>query len=127
MNYHDSIYALIKALKDTNEYKTFISLKEEIKKDNKVYEELKRFKQKQQEHHMRFLEGKEISKDELQTMQDTYAKLTKNELCRQLLESEIRINVLLAELVNCLLMKSLLNKYLICLIINILKLYSMMI
>lgn len=98
MNYHDSIYELIKALKDTNEYKTFLNLKEEIRKDNEVYEELKKFKQKQQEHHMKFLEGKEISKDELQTMQDTYAKLTKNELCRQLLETEIRINVLLADM-----------------------------
>ncbi len=98
MNYHDSIYALIKALKETNEYKNFLSLKEEIKKDDKVYEELKSFKQKQQEHHMKFLEGKEISTDELQTMQDKYAKLTKNELCRQLLESEIRINVLLADM-----------------------------
>lgn len=98
MNYHDSIYALIKALKDTNEYKNFLNLKQEIKKNSNIYEELKNFKLKQQEHHLKFLEGEKISDEELQRMQDIYAKLTQNELCRQLLEAEIRINVLLADM-----------------------------
>ncbi|MDO4282157.1 MAG: YlbF family regulator [Clostridia bacterium] len=98
MNFHDKIHELIKALKETNEYKTFLSLKEEIKKDDVTYEKLKKFKTKQQEHHMKYLEGKEIPENELQQMQDLYAELTKNEACRQLLESEIRINVLLADM-----------------------------
>lgn len=98
MNFHDKIYELIKALKETNEYKTFLSLKEEIKKDETSYKKLKTFKNKQQEHHMRYLEGKQIPENELQEMQDMYAELTKIESCRQLLETEIRINVLLADM-----------------------------
>lgn len=98
MNFHDKVYELIKALKETNEYKTFLTLKEEIKKDENNYEKLKNFKNKQQEHHMRYLEGKQIPENELQEMQDMYAELTKIESCRQLLETEIRINVLLADM-----------------------------
>lgn len=98
MNFHDATYALIKALKETNEYKTFLNLKEEIKKDNVTYDKLKKFKIKQQEHHMKYLEGEKIPEIELQEMQDMYAELTKNEPCRQLLETEIRINVLLADM-----------------------------
>lgn len=98
MDFHDSIYLCLKALKETNEYKTFLNLKEDIKKDEDTYQKLKRFKTKQQEHHLKYLEGKEIPSSELQQMQDMYSDLTKNELCRQLLESEIRINVLLADM-----------------------------
>ncbi len=98
MNFHDKVYELITALKDTNEYKTFLSLKEEIKKDDAQYQKLKKFKIKQQEHHMKYLNAEKIDENELQEMQDMYAELTTNELCRQLLEAEIRINILLADM-----------------------------
>lgn len=98
MNFHDKIYELIKSLKETNEYQNFLKLKEEIRKDSEIYEKLKKFKEKQQEQHIKYLNAEKITEQEIQEMQDMYATLVQNEPCRQLFETEMRINQLLADM-----------------------------
>jgi len=98
MNFHDKIYELIKSLKETNEYQNFLNLKNEIRKNSEVYEKLKEFKEKQQEQHIKYLNAEKITEQEIQEMQDMYAILVQNEPCRQLFETEMRINQLLADM-----------------------------
>ncbi len=98
MNFHDKVYELVKALKETYEYKNYLTLKQELKNNNQLYEKLKRFKEKQQKHHLKYLNSETIDEKELQEMQDQYTELTQNELCRQLFEAEMRINVLLGDM-----------------------------
>ena len=37
MNFYDKVHEMVRALKETNEFKEYINLKNIIKKDNKTY------------------------------------------------------------------------------------------
>ena len=47
MNFYDKVYELVRCFKETEEYKNYIELKKEIKKENKTADMLKEFKEKQ--------------------------------------------------------------------------------
>lgn len=98
MNFYDKIHELVRSLKETEEYKTYLSLKEALKEDPKTYEMLKDFKKKQEEHQINYMNGKEMSEEELNNMQNLYSILIQNEKVRTLLESEMKLNVMLADL-----------------------------
>ena len=46
MNFYDKIHELTRCLKETNEYKEYISLKNSLKEDEKAYNLIKEFKNK---------------------------------------------------------------------------------
>jgi cell fate (sporulation/competence/biofilm development) regulator YlbF (YheA/YmcA/DUF963 family) len=98
MNFYDKVHELVHSLKETEEYKKYISLKEELKTEPKVYEMLKDFKKKQEEHQMNYINGKEMSEEELKNMQNLYSIIIQNEKARALLESEMRINIILSDM-----------------------------
>ena len=47
MNFYDKVHELVRCFKETDEYKTYMNLKEKIKKDEKYSKMLKEFKEKQ--------------------------------------------------------------------------------
>lgn len=98
MNFYDKIHELARALKDTEEYKEYIKLKNELKSDEKKYNMVKDFKEKQREHQVKYLSGKDVSKDEQENMQNLYSILIQDEKIRKLLESEMKIDVFLADM-----------------------------
>ncbi len=98
MNFYDKIYELAKSLKETNEYKEYIKLKTELKADSKTYDMIKDFKEKQKEQQIKYINGQEVTKEEQDNMQNLYSILIQNEKARSLLECEMRINVLLADM-----------------------------
>lgn len=98
MNFYDKVHEMIRAFKDTNEFKEYIKLKEELRKDEKAYNILKEFKDKQNRYHMEYLDGKKQNEEELSKMQNLYSIVIQNEISRKLLENEMKINVMLADL-----------------------------
>lgn len=96
--FYDKVHELVRELKESDEYKNYLNLKEELKKDEKTYNMIKDFKKKQEEHQLNYLNGKDMSEDELQQMQNLYSILIQNESARKLLESEMKINVMLADM-----------------------------
>ena len=68
MNFYDNINNLVASFKKTEEYLEYKKLKEELKTNEDTYKMLKDFKDKQ------------------------------NEECRKLLECEMKINIILADL-----------------------------
>lgn len=98
MNFYDKIHELVRSLKETNEYKEYIKLKEDLKSDAKSYNLLKEFKNKQSELQLNYLNGKEMDKNIEQEMQNMYSIIIQNEKCRKLLENEMKVNVMLADL-----------------------------
>lgn len=96
--FYDKVHELVRELKDSEEYKTYLSLKSELKNDSKSYEMLKDFKKKQEEHQLNYINGQEMSQDELNQMQNLYSLIIQNEIIRKLLESEMRLNVMLADM-----------------------------
>ena len=56
------------------------------------------FKDKQKEHQIRILNGKEVIKKEQDEMENLYSILIQNEDVRKLLEDEMKINIYLADM-----------------------------
>ena len=81
MNFYDKIHEMVRALKQTNEFTQYMKLKEELKKDEKAYNMLKDFKDKQKKYQMEYIDGKD-----------------QNDTSRKLLENEMKINVMLADM-----------------------------
>lgn len=96
--FYDKVHELVRALKESEEYKTYLNLKSELKNDSKAYEMIKDFKKKQEEHQLNYINGQEMGQDELNQMQNLYSLIIQNETSRKLLEAEMRLNVMLADM-----------------------------
>jgi cell fate (sporulation/competence/biofilm development) regulator YlbF (YheA/YmcA/DUF963 family) len=98
MNFYDKIHELVKSFKDTNEYKEYMNLKNQISVDEKLYSMLKDFKEKQREHQMEYINTGKINEEKQKELQNLYSILIQNEAARKILECEIRLDVLLADM-----------------------------
>ena len=98
MNFYDKIHELVKSFKDTNEYKEFIGIKQNLVKDEKNYVMLKDFKEKQKSHQIEYINTGKINEDSQKELQNLYSILIQNEEVRKLLECEMRLDVLLADM-----------------------------
>lgn len=98
MNIYDTINNLGSSLKQTEEYKEYIKLKEKIKKDEKMYNSLKEFKSKQNEYQMKYLTGSKMGEEQEKEMQNLYSIIIQNEDARKLLECEMKLNIILADI-----------------------------
>lgn len=98
MNIYDTINNLGTSLKQTEEYKEYISLKEDIKKDDKLYQMLKDFKEKQANYQLNYMNGVKMDDEQTKSMENLYSIIIQNESARKLLESEMKINVILADI-----------------------------
>ena len=98
MNFYDKVYELVRCFKETEEYKKYIELKNEIKKDEKNYNRLKEFKNKQMKIQMDYIDTGKANDDTQKELENTYSLLIQDEKIRTFFESEIRLNVLLADM-----------------------------
>lgn len=88
---------MVRELKNTNEYREFMALKEEIRKDEKLYALLKDFKAKQKAHQIKYLNGTKMSDEDAAYMQNIYSIIIQSENARKLLEDEMKLDVMLAD------------------------------
>lgn len=98
MNFHDKVHELVRAFKETEEYKAYVNIKNNISKDEKVYAMLKDFKTKQQAHQMEYMNTGKMNEDSRKELENLYSILIQNEQARKLLESEMRLDILLADM-----------------------------
>lgn len=98
MNFYDKIHDLVKGFKETNEYKEFIELKENIAKNEKTYAMLKDFKDKQKTHQIEYMNTGKINEDSQKELQNLYSIIIQNEESRKLLECEMKLDILLADM-----------------------------
>lgn len=98
MNFYDKIHELVKSFKETNEYKEFIELKEAIVNDEKTYSMLKDFKEKQKSHQIEYINTGKMNEDSQKELQNLYSILIQNADARKLLECEMRLDILLADM-----------------------------
>lgn len=98
MNFYDKVDELIRSLKDTSEYREFLSLKSKIKSDDKLYNLMKEFKEKQQKQQFDYLNTGKIDENMQKELENLYSIIIQNNDMRSMLEYEMRINVLLADM-----------------------------
>ena len=98
MNYYDKVHEMVRAFKDTPEFREYVELKNKLKEEKDAYDRLKDFKERQKNYQMEYIDGKEQSKEKLDEMQNLYSIVIQNETSRKLLENEMKINVMLADM-----------------------------
>ncbi|MEG1989892.1 MAG: YlbF family regulator [Clostridia bacterium] len=98
MNFYDKIHELVRSFKETEEFKEYMRLKEEIVKDEKVYSMLKDFKEKQRLHQMEYINTGKMNEDTQKELENLYSIVIQNEESRKLLECEMRLDILLADM-----------------------------
>lgn len=98
MNFYDKVHELVRCFKETEEYKKHIELKEKIKKDAKNYSMLKDFKDKQTKVQMDYINTGKANENVQKELENLYSILIQNDTIRTFFESEIRLNVLLADM-----------------------------
>ena len=75
-----------------------LELKNKLKEEKDAYDRIKDFKERQKNYQMEYIDGKEQSKEKLDEMQNLYSIVIQNETSRKLLENEMKINVMLADM-----------------------------
>ena len=98
MNFYDKVHEMVRAFKDTPEFREYVELKNKLKEEQDAYDRLKDFKERQKNYQMEYIDGKEQSKEKLDEMQNLYSIVIQNETSRKLLENEMKINVMLADM-----------------------------
>lgn len=98
MNFYDKVHEMVRAFKETNEFKEYMELKNKLKSEKEAYEKLKEFKEKQKSYQLEYIDGKAQDKESLDEMQNLYSIVIQNETSRKLLENEMKINVMLADM-----------------------------
>lgn len=98
MNFYDNINNLVSSFKQTDEYIEYKRLKESLKSNTEIYNMLKDFKDKQNEVQIAFLNGQDVTKEKKEEMENLYSIVIQNEDCRKILECEMKINIILADL-----------------------------
>ena len=98
MNFYDKINELVKFFKETEEYKEFIYLKTKIKKDEENYKLLKEFKSKQTKQQMDYMTTGKVDESLKKELENLYSLLIRNDDIIKLLEQEMRINIMLADM-----------------------------
>ena len=98
MNFYDKVHEMVRAFKDTPEFREYVELKYKLKEEIDAYDRLKDFKERQKNYQMEYIDGKEQSKEKLDEMQNLYSIVIQNETSRKLLENEMKINVMLADM-----------------------------
>lgn len=98
MNFYDKVHEMVRVFKDTPEFREYVELKNKLKEEKDAYDRLKDFKERQKNYQMEYIDGKEQSKEKLDEMQNLYSIVIQNETSRKLLENEMKINVMLADM-----------------------------
>ena len=98
MNFYDNINSLVSSFTQTDEYIGYKRLKAGLKSNTEIYNMLKDFKDKQNEVQIAFLNGQDVTKEKKEEMENLYSIVIQNEDCRKILECEMKINIILADL-----------------------------
>lgn len=97
MNVYDTANKLAHELKTSEEYLEYKKIKEDLDTRPDVKEKIKKFEEKRYAVQLEALKGEEREKPKLEEMQKIYIELMEDELAKSYFESELKFNVLIAD------------------------------
>ncbi|MCG8483901.1 MAG: YlbF family regulator [Clostridia bacterium] len=98
MNVYDHAHQLAKALKESQEFKQYNSLKQEISKDESLKKMLDDFQQKQMEIQTQQMFGNEVEQDKMQQIQELYQIIVKDPKAGEYLQAEMVLSKMMADI-----------------------------
>lgn len=98
MNPYDKVHELVRAIKESNEVKSYLELKEELYSDVKNKEMIKDFREKQVEVQTLLMQGKEADNDKMEKLQNLYQILASNPKIKDFFDKEVQFDVMLSDI-----------------------------
>lgn len=98
MNFYDKVHDMIRCLKDTQEFKEYVKLKETIKENKELSDKIVEFREFQKSEHMKYLKGETLDESSKAKLNQMYTDIVKEELGANFFQAEIRIDVILADM-----------------------------
>ena len=98
MNPYDKVHELVRALKESNEVKEYLALKEELYKDEQNKEMIKDFRDKQVEVQTLLMQGKEAEQEKIEKLQALYTILASNLKIKEFFDKEVAFDVMMSDI-----------------------------
>ena len=98
MNFYDKVHELVKNLKQTPEFSNYMHIKNQVKENEELYSLIREFKTIQRQEQMKYINGKGIDEKIKEELQQKYSIIIKNPLGLEYIQSEIKLDVLLADM-----------------------------
>lgn len=97
MNVYEEAHNLARAIKESNEFKEFDSLKKEVEKDETLYSMLQDVQKKQLELQAKQLSGGGMDADLMSQIQSMYMMLAGKPQAAQYLQAEARFSIMMKD------------------------------
>lgn len=98
MNFYDKVHEMIRCLKDTPEYKEYVSAKADVKNNKELSDKIIAFREAQRTEQMRYIKGEAMNEDTKTKLSGMYSEIIQNELGVRFFQAEIKIDVMLADM-----------------------------
>lgn len=98
MNPYDKVHELVRAIKDSEEVKSYLNLKEELYKDETTKNLIREFREKQIEVQNLMIQGKEADQEKMEKLQSLYVTLTSNVKVKDFFDKEVAFDVMLSDI-----------------------------
>ncbi len=98
MNPYDKVHELVRAIKDSNEVKEYLTLKDELYKNDRTKEMIKDFREKQVEVQSLLTQGKEMDNEKLEKLQSLYNILASDMKVKEFFDKEVAFDVMLSDI-----------------------------
>ena len=94
----DASRALARALRESNEVKTFLAARSKVMRDKQADKLIQEFRQRQQELQNLQLQGKKPSQSQVQALEQLFARLTQAPPLQEYMQAEQRLGGVIGEL-----------------------------
>ncbi len=94
MNPHDIAHELAKAIKESDQYKEYMRMKDEVGTNPELTEMVNDFQEKQFELQKMQMSGQELGPDMMQQVQNLYGILMKDPLAAQYVQAEVQFSLM---------------------------------
>ena len=98
MNPYDKVHELVRAIKDSDEVKQYMQIKEELYADDKNKEMIKNFRDMQTEVQSLLMQGKEADEEKMEKLQSLYQILVANPKIKEFFDKEVEFDVMLSDI-----------------------------
>ena len=98
MHPHDKVHEPLRAIKESDEAKEYIAIKEDIYKDEKSKALIKEFREKQMEVQSLLMQGKEAEAEKMEKLQNLYQILASNVRIKEFFDKEVKVDVMLSDI-----------------------------
>lgn len=102
MNVYDEAHNLVKAVKESNEYKEYMRLREETAKDEMLSKMLKDLQELQVAIQTAQITGQTIDESQMSQFQSVYAMLAAKPLAAEYMQAEVRFSMMIKDVFDIL-------------------------